>query len=94
MHNCVIGCNSFVGPGCRLTNCLLMGNDNYTNKRYIEQALKKDKLIIGIGEGPPTARHPGTLDACADQGPGCSGLRLLPGRRPQRPCASGSPRML
>ena len=47
--NCVIGCNSFVGPSCRLTNCLLMGNDNYTNASNIEKALSKQKLIIGIG---------------------------------------------
>ena len=48
-HNCVVGCNTFVGTGCSLTDCLLMGNDNYTNAASIERALTRDKLIIGIG---------------------------------------------
>ena len=47
-QNCVVGCNTFVGTGCSLTDCLLMGNDNYTNAATIQRALQKD-IIIGIG---------------------------------------------
>ena len=49
-QNCVLGINSFVDVGCNLTNCLLMGNDNYNNKAAIDKQLQKKEIPIGIGE--------------------------------------------
>ena len=49
-QGCVLGINTFVDSGCSLTNCLLMGNDNYNNRKAIEAALQRNEIPIGIGE--------------------------------------------
>ena len=52
-NSCVLGINSFVDTGCSLSNCLLMGNDNYNNRSAIEKQLQRNEIPIGIGMQQP-----------------------------------------
>ncbi|KAK9794930.1 hypothetical protein WJX73_010196 [Symbiochloris irregularis] len=51
LNGCVVGCNTFVGPGCELENTLLMGNDGYNNDALREEFRRKGEPIVGIGDG-------------------------------------------
>lgn len=49
IQGCVIGCNTFIANGCHVEDCMLMGNDNYTNDRERERARQQGMSVLGIG---------------------------------------------
>ena len=49
IEGCVIGCNTFIANGCHVEDCMLMGNDNYTNDRERERARQQGMSVLGIG---------------------------------------------
>ena len=50
IKNCIIGCNSYVGQGCKISETIVLGNDNYTNDTSRTASRKKGEAVLGIGE--------------------------------------------
>jgi glucose-1-phosphate adenylyltransferase len=50
IKNSVIGIRSRIGEGTVIQNCYVMGNDFYQHIDSMNEDLKNDKLLIGIGE--------------------------------------------
>ena len=50
IKNCIVGCNSYIGRGCRISETIILGNDNYTNAKLREASRKKGQTALGIGE--------------------------------------------
>lgn len=55
LKNCIIGCNSYIGQGCKITETIVLGNDNYTNDTSRTASRKKGEAVLGVGR-PPSAQ--------------------------------------
>ena len=49
INGSIIGCNSFVAKGCKITDSMIMGNDNYSNDRERQRARDQGLSVLGIG---------------------------------------------
>jgi glucose-1-phosphate adenylyltransferase len=50
ISNSVIGIRSRIGEGTVIENCYIMGNDFYQNIEEMEEEVKNNKQLVGIGE--------------------------------------------
>ncbi len=50
LRNVIVGCNSYVGDGCSISDTVILGNDTYTNETSRTASRKKGEVVLGIGE--------------------------------------------
>lgn len=50
LRNVIVGCNSYIGQGCSISDTVILGNDTYTNDSSRTASRKKGEVVLGIGE--------------------------------------------
>ena len=45
-----MGCNSYIGEGCQVSETVILGNDTYTNDASRAASRKKGEVVLGIGK--------------------------------------------
>ena len=50
LRSVIVGCNSYIGEGCSISDTVILGNDTYTNDSSRTASRKKGEVVLGIGE--------------------------------------------